>query len=67
MYESGGKVCVIGGLVVWFEVDSLKGIAVVKSTFVYNWVNSSVLKIIDFIVRMIILVFSTKNYYLDRT
>ena len=42
MYESGGKVCVIGGLEVWFEVDSLKGIAVVKSTFVYNWVNSSV-------------------------
>ena len=35
MYEFGGKVCVIGGLVVWFEVDSLKGISEVKSTFVY--------------------------------
>ncbi len=50
MYESGGKVCVIGGLVVWFEVDSLKGIWEVKSTFVYGgqlWVVEKDVVFID--------------------
>ncbi len=50
MYEFGGKVCVIGGLVVWFEVDSLKGIAEVKSTFVYGgqlWVVENDVVFID--------------------
>ncbi len=50
MFESGGKVCVIGGLVVWFEVDSLKGMSEVKSAFVYTgqlWVVENDVVFID--------------------